>query len=63
MFKRAKVQSTKPDKQGKVVVKIFRPLNDLNLTSPDINNRREDIVLESTTVGEVFEAIEKLLKE
>lgn len=60
-FKKSGKQTAKPDKRGIVAIRIF--LQDPNRGDlyPVYGNRREDILLEDTTVGEVREAIEKAL--
>lgn len=62
-FKRAD-HSAKPDKQGKIAVRIFL-LDEKKQQDcfPVSGNRREDFFIEDATVGEVHALLKKVLFE
>jgi hypothetical protein len=52
-------RSTKADRKGRIVVKIYRVSDSGRATNfPDSLNRKEEIVLDDTTVGEIFDIVE-----
>ena len=61
-FVKANVVKIKPDKPGKIVVRVFL-LDETKRDGmqPVIGNRREDFALEDTTVGEVAGVIHQAL--
>jgi hypothetical protein len=74
-FKKAgKIKSAKPDRRGYVAVRVILMRDPPNGEGTDTavqsnssqffpmpGNRREDIVLQDTTVGEVYEHLNKVL--
>lgn len=61
-FTRAKqTLKQKPDKKGKIVIRIFKRDEKKTDFFPEIGNRREDIIVDEATVGEVFDVIEQTL--
>ncbi len=51
----------KPDEVGTVVVKIFRRDPKSPNGNAVMNGRKEEVVVEGTTVGKVYEAVERAL--
>lgn len=61
LFQRGAHGSTKADARGQVVVKLILQDPKKIAGQPVVGNRREDIVIENTSVGEVAEAINRAL--
>ncbi len=60
-FERAKAGSTKKDMRGTVFLKIILQIEGGQPGFPVPGNRKEQIEIKDTTVGEVYGAIEKAL--
>ncbi len=60
-FKRAQAKSAKPDRRGKVAVRVFLVNEAAAELMPVNGNLREDLLVEDATVGEVAEHLRRLL--
>lgn len=60
-FKRSTTKSSKPDARGKVMVKIYLQYTKGSPGIPTPGNRKEEIVLEDATVGDVYAAVTETL--
>lgn len=60
-FERAKAGSTRKDEKGTVVLKIILQYEGGQSGFPKPGNRKEEIEIRETTVGEVYEAINAVL--
>lgn len=60
-FERAKAGSSKKDEKGTVYIKIILQMPGGQPGFPKPGNRKEELEIMDTSVGEVFNAIEKAL--
>lgn len=61
-FKKGSIENSKPDKKGRVMIKIFLIDEEKKAGVFPVNgNRKEEIVLEGTTVGEVINEMNALM--
>jgi hypothetical protein len=60
-FKKSETGGTARDSKGKVVIKIILQDNSMQPGYPKAGNLKQEIVVDDTTVGEVYAAINMAL--